>query len=110
MDTKDKSTKRAIIYRPNNKIDANLDVTVEDTSFTLSLEHVGKRYHNDPDLNGDRIKLDKYTVYNAKLSHKFSDVTKVYLKGENIFNKKYAYQRDYPMPGNAVYGGLEVKF
>jgi outer membrane cobalamin receptor len=110
LDTEDEDTKKDIIYRPKNKIDAKLDMTVEKTSFTFSLNHVGKRYHNDPDINGDRIRLDKYTVYNAKLSHKFSDTTKVYLKGENIFDKEYVYQRDYPMPGIAFYGGMEVLF
>jgi outer membrane cobalamin receptor len=110
LDSENEETGVDIIYTPTNKIDASIDVTVSDTSLTLSLEHVGKRYHNDPDASGTRNRLHEYTVYNAFLSHDVNDTTQVYVKGENIFERKYAFQKDYPMPGAAMYAGMRVNF
>jgi outer membrane cobalamin receptor len=110
LDTENEETKKDIIYRPDNKVDAKLNVRNEKTSFTLALEYVGKRYQNEPDINGTRIRLREYTIYHANISHDVSDAVQLYLKGENIFDKEYSFNKDYPMPGEAVYAGMKVKF
>ncbi len=110
LDTENKETGSDVIYKPDNKVDAKLGVTLDKTYCSLSLQHIGKRYHNDPDSTGTRLRLDPYTIYGAQVSHQITKTAKLYIKGENLFDKEYAFFQEYPMPGAAFYGGLKLTF
>ena len=96
---------------PSHKINFMMDFIfpVTGSRFNLNMvyfsESIGElptsSYPNDP-----VVKNESYTVFNGKISHKFSESHEVYIRGENIFDKRYEYRTGYPAPGASVWLGV----
>jgi len=53
---------------------------------------------------------ERYTLINSRISYAVSKFADVFVKGENLTDRKYAINEGYPMPGLIVFGGLNVHF
>jgi len=53
-------------------------------------------------LNTTTEEVGAFTTVNTRLSYPLPSLGKkgeIFIAGENLFNRKYAYQAGYPMPG-----------
>jgi vitamin B12 transporter len=56
------------------------------------------------------VPLKDYVLVDAKISYKPTELTEVYLRGENLLNQKYELVRGYGVKGASVYAGFKAKF
>lgn len=54
--------------------------------------------------------LKDYVLLDAKVAYQLTENTQVYVRGENLLNRKYEIVRDYGTPGIAAFAGLKAKF
>ena len=70
---------------------------------------LGAQYINDLYLvTGDSPITVSYFLLNAKLSYRPIKFLSVFVKGENLTDKKYAINYGFPMPGLIIYGGIDI--
>lgn len=81
-------------------------------SLHLDAEWIGERYNYNSRFPGERIKLDSYSLVNARVNYSphFLSGCSLWMSLENITDEAYAYKDDYPMPGRTVSGGLDIRF
>jgi iron complex outermembrane receptor protein len=53
---------------------------------------------------------ESYTLLNSRIAYKINKYLNVFLKGENLTNKKYYINYGYPMPGFIVFGGINLYY
>jgi outer membrane cobalamin receptor len=53
---------------------------------------------------------ESYTLLNSKIAFTFNKFVDIFLKGENLTDKKYYINYGYPMPGFVLFGGLNLHF
>lgn len=107
LESKNKSTGKWLIYRPQHLY--KLRLTYSPTPrYELSLNGIykTKRFTNsgNTDFLGHDFSIDTNFVYKIKESAQFLFEVK------NIFNRRYQEERDYSMPGRAVYSGIKLTF
>ena len=94
----------------------------EGLRLNLDAQYVDKTYQYYanwaawPAVSTDTKRLKDYTLVNIKLAQSFKN-GEVFLGVDNLFDREYAHQfgfdindRDYPMPGRSITGGIKVKF
>ncbi len=77
--------------------------------FSLSAVYVGKRPDFD-DLTWSRVENPGYFLLNLYAEYCLWKGLSLFLKADNIFNKKYQDIFGYPSPGRSLYAGLEFNF
>ncbi|MCA6072636.1 MAG: TonB-dependent receptor [Endomicrobium sp.] len=99
-------THKTLTYRPANTINYNITVKpLKNLSLTASLFYKSKVF-----TNGENTKsLDDFITLNINLNYKINDNLSFWVKGLNIGDAKYELQKDYPMPGIAIYSGINLK-
>ena len=70
----------------------------------LVLNHVANR----PDDNGQE--MDDYTVVNASISYKLTDLTEAFLRVENVFDEDYQTIAGYSTPERSFFVGVRAAF
>ena len=73
-------------------------------AVNLSLQHIHDLYTRttpEPDLTS-------YTLLNSRVSYRFSRYLDLFVKGENLTDRKYYINFGYPMPGIIVLGGVNL--
>lgn len=68
--------------------------------------------HQINDLDTDAttiIKLESYTLLNAKLVYHVTPKLEIFASAENILDQKYEINRYYPMPGTTLLGGVNFR-
>jgi len=73
-------------------------------SFNLSVQHINNLYTQ---ISPVEIK-NSYTLLNSRISYSFSKYIDLFVKGENLNNRKYYINYGYPMPGIVVFGGINL--
>lgn len=56
------------------------------------------------------VKLGDYVLLNARVAYQVNDSTEIYLRGENLLNRKYQLVHSYNTPGIAAYAGFKATF
>ena len=56
------------------------------------------------------VKLKRYSKTNLHFTYQVNPHWDVYLRIENLFNKRYEEVRNYGTPGFSAYGGMEIRF
>ncbi|MEK7449100.1 MAG: TonB-dependent receptor, partial [Planctomycetota bacterium] len=122
------SETRKLSYVPSHKLDIGISVKhpagIEKLFLDISGQYISDTYQYyavyaawpATKVSTDSKKLPGYWLVHLKLRKNIKDTT-LFLGVDNLTNKEYAIQfgsslddRDYPMPGRSVSGGLEVKF
>jgi len=62
---------------------------------------------NDP---SPKVKLESYTLLNAKIAYNLFKNISLYVSAENLLNQDYEVNRYYTMPGTTVFGGVNFNF
>jgi outer membrane receptor protein involved in Fe transport len=96
--------KEPIIAAPEQQMNLSGSYKLKSFIFNLSLQHIQDLYTK---LSPDKI-TESYTLLNAKVSCIINKHVDVFVKGENLTNKNYYINYDYPMPGIIVFGGINV--
>jgi len=100
------SMDEAILATPEQQLFAGGTYKWKKLSINLTAQHISNLYTQ---LKPQKIK-DSYTLINSKISWTVSKFADVFLKGENLTDKKYYINYGYPMPGLIVFGGLNLHF
>jgi outer membrane cobalamin receptor len=96
--------KKPIIAAPEQQMNISGSYKLKSFIFNLSLQHIQDLYTK---LSPDEI-TESYTLLNAKVSWIINKHVDMFVKGENLTNKDYYINYDYPMPGIIVFGGINV--
>jgi iron complex outermembrane receptor protein len=75
-------------------------------AINISVQHIHNLYTQ---ILPERIK-NSYTLLNSRISYTFNKYVDVFLKGENLTDKKYSINYGYPMPGIVAFGGVNLHF
>lgn len=110
MHSEDKTTQNLtyIQYRPKNKIDAALLVSLPYRfKFNLGVGYVSSQVYYDS--KNVEHSLKSYTLVDARLSKNFGERITVFLNARNLFDANYYETEGYPLEGRMIYGGIQVK-
>ncbi|BAT71045.1 peptidylprolyl isomerase [Thermosulfidibacter takaii ABI70S6] len=86
----------------------------EKASLDVSFFYVGKQKVQEwnwfkPNV-GEAVNKGGFTVFNAKFTVTPCKHARFFIGVDNVFDKNYSFVKYYPMPGRAIYTGIEVKF
>jgi outer membrane cobalamin receptor len=104
---KDDKTHKYLTYQPKYKV--NFSINYKGFSgFKIGLkgEFVDRRFDNATNT----IYVKRYYVLGVKLSKDISKRLNLFLKIDNLLNKKYQSRRNYPMPGFSITTGMKLDF
>jgi outer membrane receptor protein involved in Fe transport len=101
---------------PKHKIDFAMQYSIPEleTRFNLTTSYVGDSYDSVPvigDPPGEpTVKNDSFTLFNAKITQPFLDHFEAYLAINNIFDKDYEPELNFPIPGRAIWIGATYRY
>ncbi|GAG46419.1 unnamed protein product, partial [marine sediment metagenome] len=112
MEARDVGTDENLLRRPKDKFTALLSFNIQEkTDMTITLVHVGKREDNFfSGFTSSRVTMDSYTLLNATAAYNILRYTRVFIRFDNILNKKYEVIKGYGAPGLSIYGGFKLDF
>ena len=105
LNTENGDTKKPLLRRASNK--ANLDfnfILTKKLTMNVDIEYVGHRF------SAPGVKLKRYSKTDMRLTYQVNPHWNVYLRMENLFNKKYEEVRNYGTPGFSVFAGVRARF
>ncbi|MBQ8172919.1 MAG: TonB-dependent receptor [Mailhella sp.] len=94
---------------PHHSTVAGLGLGWKKLWLDVNARFTGTQKQNDF-ASGQAVKMDAYTVVNARLTLHATDSLDLYLGVNNLTDRYYAVTLGYPLPGRAVYGGFIYKF
>jgi len=107
LESKNKDTKKWLIYRPRHLYKLRLTYSpVPKYELGLSAIYKTKRFANAANTSI----LGNYFVVNPNFSYKINDHAQLLFEAKNIFDEDYQEERDYSMPGRAFYTGVKLTF
>lgn len=106
MDTEDKATGNELARRAKNKGALTIGWTPEKSSYTLTINKVGKRW----DDSKNKEELKSYTKIDFAVSYDLTKNLTIFGRGENLLNEDYEEAKGYGTAGISYYGGVKAKF
>ena len=98
--------KEPIIAAPEQQLNLSGTYKWNKLTINLSIQHINDLYTQ---ISPEKIK-DSYTLLNSRISYTFNKYVDVFVKGENLTDKKYYINYGYPMPGIIAFGGVNLHF
>jgi outer membrane cobalamin receptor len=75
-------------------------------TINLSMQHI----HNlHIQITPEKIK-NSYTLLNSRISYTLNKYMDIFIKGENLTDRKYYINYGYPMPGLVIFGGINLHY
>ena len=112
MEARDDVTGKNLLRRPKDKFSAQLNFNLlEKADMTITVLYVGKR--EDTFFSGftsSRVTMESYTLLNATVASDIFRHTRVFIRFDNILNKRYEVIKGYGTPGFSVYSGFKLDF
>ena len=100
------SMKEPIVAAPEQQLNLSGTYKWNRFNFNLSVQHI----HNLYTQVTPQEEKNSYTLLNSRVSFMINRYIDVFIKGENLTDKKYYINYGYPMPGIIVFGGLNLHF
>ena len=100
------SMKNPIVAAPEQQLNLSGTYKLNRFNFNLSVQHIHNLYTQ---VTPQEVK-NSYTLLNSRVSFMINRYIDVFIKGENLTNKKYYINYGYPMPGIIVFAGLNLHF
>ena len=94
--------KNPVLAAPKNQLAINADYRLKKLVLNVNLQNIGGLYKA---LSPSAIATN-YFLVNAKAGYIFNSFIDIFVKGENLTDKKYEINNGYPMPGITVLGGV----
>jgi len=105
--TKNKETKKWLVYRPRHQYKLSLNYKTENEwTYDFAWRYTTKRFTNNTNVTS----LGHYWVADASISKKFADIWQLQISANNLFDQDYEEQQGYPMPGTGVLSSLKCEF
>lgn len=111
LSAKDKD-KKELIRRPNESAMVSLSYyATPDLSLGTLVNYIGSRYDNDYSTYPEtRVQTGRYTLLGASLNYELNPSVALYLKGENLTDKRYQEVEGYATAGRTVSAGMNARF
>ena len=100
------SMKEPIVASPEQQLFLSGTYKWTRLSINISVQHIHNLYTQ---LTPQKEK-NNYTLLNSRVSYMINKYVDVFVKGENLTDKKYYINYAYPMPGIIVFGGFNLHF
>jgi len=100
------SIKEPIVAAPEQQLNLSGTYKWNKFNFNLSAQYINNLYIQ---VTPQEVK-NSYTLLNSRISYMFNKYFDIFIKGENLTNKKYYINYGYPMPGIIVFGGINLHF
>jgi iron complex outermembrane receptor protein len=95
---------KVILGTPEQKLFVSSAFKYNKFAVNMSFQHI----HNLSTRIVPEITRESYSLLNAKVSYFFNKYIDVFIKGENLTNRKYTINYGYPMPGIIAFGGVNL--
>src|SRR3972149_6629633 len=110
-DTEDRETHSYLLRRPLNKYDLVLRLSPSVRGhIDVKFLHTGKRFDFDSDFDGEPDSLAAYSRADLLAAYRISQMTEIFGRIENLFDKGYEEVKGYNTAGFSTYAGLRVSF
>jgi vitamin B12 transporter len=110
-DTEDRETHSYLLRRPLNKYDLVLRLgSAVRGHVDMKYLHTGKRFDIDSDFDGKPDSLAAYSRVDLLAAYRISQMTEIFGRIENLFDKEYEEAKGYGVAGFSTYAGLRVSF
>ena len=96
--------KHKIVGAPEHKLYLSGNYSLNRWNLSSGVQYIGNLYTG---LAADP-KKDSFVLLNARVNFKALDWLGVFLKGENLLNRKYEINAGFPMPGTTVFSGFQL--
>jgi len=107
LEAQDTTTCKWLIYRPHNTYKGSVVYDLTDKlKLFFSGRYVTKRF---ADLD-NTVFLKEYFVADSNISYKINDLTEFTLTVNNIFDRDYQQEYDYPMQGTSFLLGTRLQY
>jgi len=100
------SMKEPIVAAPEQQLNLSGTYKWNRFNFNLSVQHI----HNLYTQVTPQVEKNSYTLLNSRISFMINKYVDVFVKGENLTNKKYYINYGYPMPRIIVFGGINLNY
>jgi outer membrane cobalamin receptor len=100
------SMKEPIVAAPEQQMNLSGTYKWNRFNFNLAVQHIQNLYTQ---VTPEKV-TESYTLLNSRISCIINKYVDVFVKGENLTNKKYYINYDYPMPRIIVFGGINLHF
>ncbi|HPF02028.1 MAG TPA: TonB-dependent receptor [Bacteroidales bacterium] len=98
------SMKELIVAAPEQQLNLSGSYKLKRLNFNLSLQHI----HNLCTQISPSTLKESYTLFNSRISWNINKSIDIFIKGENLTNRKYSINYGYPMPGIIFFGGINL--
>lgn len=95
---------KPVIYAPKQQIFVSASYRLQKWNMSASYQYIDEMYS----VTGDNAVKENYGLVNAKVSFRPTKQLELFVKGENLTDKKYEIMRGYPMPGTTILGGVNI--
>ena len=110
------STKSELVRRPKHigSVSADYAFRWEDRpgSLNVGIDFNGERtdLEFDPAFNSAAVRLESYTLLKAVVRYEIQPGFEVFVRGENLLDRKYEEALTFGAPGRAAYAGVRASF
>src|SRR3989338_3995996 len=104
---KDDKTHKYLTYQPKHKASLSLNYKGK-AGLNAGLE--GQFVDRSFDNAANSRYVKRYYVVGLRVSQEINDEINIFIKIDNLLNKKYQIRRRYPLPGLSVTSGIKLKF
>jgi len=91
---------------PRHKFFVEGNYSIKGFDINLNLKQVSKLYGDDY----KKYELPDYTLLNSRITYSLIDNIKLYVSGDNLFNKSYQTMYGYTMPGRTYTIGINLVY
>lgn len=98
------SMKEPIVAAPEQQMNISGTYKWNRFNLNLSVQHIQNLYTQ---VTPEKV-TESYTLLNSKISCFINKYIDIFVKGENLTNKKYYINYGYPMPRVIVFGGINL--
>lgn len=98
------SMKELIVAAPEQQLNLGGTYKLKKLYFNLSFQHI----HNLCTQVLPITLTESYSLFNSRISWNINKYIDVFIKGENLTNRKYSINYGYPMPGIIFFGGINL--
>ena len=95
-----------IIATPEQQVYISGTYSGEHLSLALSCQHVNNLYTQI----SPAIETETYTLFHSKIIYTINEFIDIFIKLENLTDRKYYINSGYPMPGITAFGGINLHF
>jgi len=89
-------------YRPEHKITLGYQLDIDAWQLRYTMDYTGRQKANYPYGSTSQVEIGGYVLHNLSVVRNLGSGRTVALTVDNLFDKQYVEQYNYPMPGRLV--------